>query len=71
MTGLRAAVQRGLTGEAAVRAAVAHAMGAGAKDTIAKLEKSAGVTTQDLVNIAYAKLDILQRGQIEDNKTAR
>lgn len=71
MTGLRAAVQRGLTGEAAVRAAVDHAMGAGAKDTIAKLKKSAGLTAQDLVNIAYAKLDILQRGQVEDNKTAR
>ena len=71
MTGLRAALQRGLTGEAAVRAAVSHAMGAGAEDTVAKLRKSAGVTTHDLMNIAYAKLDILQRGQVEDDKTAR
>lgn len=71
MTGLRAAAQRGLADDAAVRVAVAHAAGVGARDAVASLKRSSGLTDRDLAKMAYAKLDILKRGHVEDNKTAR
>ena len=71
MTGLRAAVQKGLPAEMAVKHAVEWALGPGASDTVKKLQKKTGLTAADIADMARAKLDILQRGQIEDNKTAR
>ena len=71
MTGLRAAVQKGLPAEMAVKHAVEWALGPGASDTVKKLQKKTGLTTADIADMARAKLDILQRGQVEDNKTAR
>ena len=71
MTGLRAAVQKGLQRDAAVRYAVSWATGPGASDTVKKLQKKTGLTVEGLTDMARAKLDILQRGQVEDNKTAR
>lgn len=52
MTGLAGALGRGLTGQAAINAAVSHVLTAGAPDAVKRFRLSRG----DLENMAWAKL---------------